>query len=415
MASSDAELVVISDQDECDAIFNNSGVISVSGKQFVSVKIKIEPVKIVSQGTSLVAHLPMNQQSRKISLSNCTLLDCEVSVTHSGIFKIIDSKIINSKISGRTDDSLVISNVLMSACRITAGSMERLVIKHAEISDSQLEAVYAKSGRISVTRFFDCEFIACSLDEIAIEKVGYFGSDLSSLTCKTINNQGDWTSHIVEATKNAKNIYTLFVASASLIVLLLLSTKQNQPVKIPILAAELELFDFTIYAHLYLLGVYCYAQIYYYIIFKAISSLPAIFPDSTTIESKLPLWPPFKIILFHSPHLRKNLTIVNRFISFVVALTGWHLLPLVFCISISKSMLSTASPIIIGYRIDAFHILLLLVCITIFIWLVSFFGIPLILSHFWEKQQLRAKLIGHNRVSDLLRSIAKQSVFCFRV
>lgn len=357
----------LASQDEYDAIMAKGDAV-----EFDNVKLA---------GITLHTLLkPRENLQRPVTITNSTIISCTMSMRTTEL-KIFNCSLFKSNIqSGLELESGTISNTDFIDCEFSSVGMRYTVIDAVRFIDCLFRGTSFLEPEFVDVHFIDCAFVKSSINRAGnMSRLFFSGSDISGLHADQINGK-DRAAHIDDAVKASRAIFTLLVASAATI--LLAEFSGTKIIKMPFVGVELPAKKFYLFAHFYLLGLYTYTHIYFLTVFKEISNLPAINSDSTTVESKLPLWPLLKLIPMHVKKLKSTSTGMNRLIAFFVAFSGWHILPITLLISFSNMMSANVDGIVV-LGLDVWITSGVILVASIFVWLWSLIAVPLMLRHSW--------------------------------
>ena len=192
-------------------------------------------------------------------------------------------------------------------------------LRNAKLKGAALNGAILENAQIQGAEYLGLEFA---------------GSDMTGAKLSTENQGFKPLSSVVEISINARRIFFVLLLACVYCWLTIATTADVKLItnsvssRLPIIETEMPIVPFYFSAPLVLLSVYIYFHFYLHQLWKALAMLPAIFPDSRTLDQQAYPWLVIAIVRRHYSILAQDKSLLARLEVLGTVLLAWWAVPL---------------------------------------------------------------------------------------
>lgn len=234
-------------------------------------------------------------------------------------------------------DRQKLSGVDLSGLKLDNANLSKINLTNTNFSHSSLQEADLQNSNLDGARFHEAELSSAQLDgsrDVAIRNLS--GADLSYTTLPSAIDLDESLPELETITQSAAGTFQIMLIGCAIAWVTIATTKDfsllsnSEQTTLPLIEIELPLIAYYLVAPLVLMMLFVYFQLYLQKYWEKLATLPAVFPDGTTLDQKVPPWLLSSLIelRFSRLHEPGGVSFPTKLNVLAASLCAWGIVPI---------------------------------------------------------------------------------------
>ncbi len=230
------------------------------------------------------------------------------------------------KLAGADLSGLNLDNANLAKVDLTNTNFARTSLKEADLENSNLDR----------TLFHDADLSSARMEtsrDLGTRHLS--GADISYTTLPSAIDIDEAAPELETITQSASGTFQMMLIGCAIAWITIATTKDfsllsnAEQTTLPVIEIELPLIAYYLVAPMVLLMLFVYFQLYLQKYWEKLATLPAVFPDGSTLDQKIPPWLLSSLIEVRFSHLQETggVSLPTKLNILAASLCAWGIVP----------------------------------------------------------------------------------------